>query len=78
MHPRLNLYECFKKFDIDNDGVIKYEELKIMLNNYGIYTTENDMLNLFGRFDEDKDGKIKYSEFIKEMSPKSPSRYTKY
>ena len=55
-----NLYDGFTALDLDKDGVINYEELKIMLTTYGIYTTETDMLNLFGRFDKDKDGKIKY------------------
>ena len=54
------MYDGFKTLDLDQDGVINYEELKIMLNSYGIYTTENDMINLFERFDKDKDGKIKY------------------
>lgn len=44
----------------------------MMLNSYGIYTTENDMINLFGRFDKDKDGMIKYTEFVSEVAPKSP------
>eukprot|EP00828_Plagiopyla_frontata_P020355 TRINITY_DN26020_c0_g1_i1.p2 TRINITY_DN26020_c0_g1~~TRINITY_DN26020_c0_g1_i1.p2 ORF type:complete len:122 (+),score=14.95 TRINITY_DN26020_c0_g1_i1:103-468(+) len=77
LRPMFNLYEAFKSLDLDQDGVINYEELKIMLTNYGIYTTENDMLNLFGRFDKDKDGKIKYQEFVQEVVPKQPGRYKK-
>ena len=72
------MYDAFKTLDLDQDGVINYEELKIMLNSYGIYTTENDMINLFNRFDKDKDGKIKYQEFVSEVAPKSPQRYSKY
>ena len=51
-----NLYEAFKSLDLDKDGVVNYEELKIMLTNYGVYTTENEMISLFSRFDKDKDG----------------------
>ena len=42
-----------------------------MLGTYGIYTTENDMVNIFKRFDKNMDGKIHYSEFVQEMSPRA-------
>ena len=42
-----------------------------MLGTYGIYTTENDIVNIFKRFDKNMDGKIHYSEFVQEMSPRA-------
>jgi len=41
-----------------------------MLGIYGIYTIENDMVNIFKRLDKNIDGKIHYKEFVQEMSPK--------
>lgn len=56
------------------DGAISYEDLKEMLGTYGIYTTENDMVNIFKRFDKNMDGKIHYSEFVQEMSPRASNK----
>jgi len=45
---------------LTKDSVISYEDLKQMLGIYGIFTTENDMVNIFKRFDKNMDGKIHY------------------
>lgn len=45
---------------MDHDGTITYEEFKVMLENHGIYTNQNDMVTLFKQFDKGQTGKIHY------------------
>jgi len=61
--------------DLNRDGKITFEELRSMLQQYGVFPTEIDMQNIMKRFDKDKDGVISYTEFAEEMTPKSPSKY---
>lgn len=48
------------------------EEFREVLNEYAIFATTNDLVNLVKRYDKNADGKISYSEFLNEMTPKSP------
>ena len=51
------------------------DEFRDILDEYGIFATTNDLINLVKRYDKNMDGRVSYTEFINEMTPKSPSKY---
>jgi len=51
------------------------EEFREILDDYGIFATQRDVLNLMKRYDKGHRGKISYSDFVQETAPKSPSKY---
>ena len=52
-------------------GLISLDELRIILESYGIYLTYSDVGHLMDRIDRNKDGLISLKEFSQELSPRS-------
>ena len=70
-----NKYDAFKSLDVSGTGYISKGDLKETLEEYGVYSTKKDIDGLIGEFDKNKDGRISFSEFMREITPKSPSKY---
>lgn len=56
--------ELFKRFDIDDSGLIDLGELKEMMQAVGQEVPMDDLRKLFEEFDEDDSGGIDFEEFI--------------
>lgn len=56
--------ELFKRFDLDDSGLIDLGELKEMLQAVGQEVPMDDLRKLFEEFDEDDSGGIDFEEFI--------------
>ncbi|KAF7282625.1 ecdysone-induced protein 63F 1 [Rhynchophorus ferrugineus] len=59
----LNLLAAFKVFDLDNDGYITKDELRIAMEMIDEDITEEQLSHIMEIADTDKDGKINYKEF---------------
>lgn len=59
--PSFNVMEAFNTVDMKNDGFLKQDQFKQLLEAHGIYTKSCDLL--VDRFDKSKDGKVTYAEF---------------
>jgi Ca2+-binding EF-hand superfamily protein len=70
-----DFYAAFKACDLNDNGMISKDELKDILNERGIYVSDQEVGHLMSKFDKDQDGRITYSEFMEEIIPKSPSKY---
>jgi Ca2+-binding EF-hand superfamily protein len=65
----LTLKKSFQLYDKNNSGAIEKEELKDLLDRYGITDyTKDEFNNMFSAFDTNKDNKIQYNEFVKVIS----------
>ncbi|KAJ8917694.1 hypothetical protein NQ315_005141 [Exocentrus adspersus] len=60
-----DLMAAFKVFDLDGDGFITREELKIAMEMIGEEITEEQLTQVIVMADTDHDGKINYEEFVK-------------
>ncbi|XP_043697918.1 probable calcium-binding protein CML44 [Telopea speciosissima] len=59
------LLEAFKVFDLNHDGFISCEELKIVLLRFGLLgeSSDGDCNKMICRFDLNSDGKLDFEEF---------------
>ena len=75
--PLFNLFDAFRAIDKYEQGYIALEDLKEILDDYGVFASTKDLTNLIERFKgaNNFDGKISYSDFVKELSPKSIRLY---
>ncbi|XP_077998311.1 EF-hand domain-containing protein D2-like [Glandiceps talaboti] len=56
--------KMFKKYDVDNDKFINFEELKHMMEKLGAPQTHLGLKEMIATVDEDHDGQISYREFL--------------
>lgn len=56
----VDLLAAFKVFDMDNDGFITKDELRIAMEMIGEDITEEQLTHIMELADTDKDGKINY------------------
>jgi len=61
------LRQAFKVFDMDSNGFIDANELKITMFNLGENLGDKDIKHMIKLADKNKDGKIDYEEFIRMM-----------
>jgi len=61
------LRQAFRVFDMDSNGYIDANELKITMFNLGENLNDKDIKNMLKMADKNKDGKIDYEEFITMM-----------
>lgn len=59
--------QAFRVFDIDGNGFIDANELKITMFNLGENLSDKDLKQMLKLADKNKDGKIDYEEFISMM-----------
>lgn len=63
-----NLLAAFKVFDLDRDGYITKDELRIAMEMIGEDVTEEQLTQIMIFADTDKDGKINFEEFSQLLS----------
>ncbi|CAH1118911.1 unnamed protein product [Phaedon cochleariae] len=63
-----DLTAAFQVFDLDGDGFISREELKIAMDMIGEEITEDQLDHAIEVADTDKDGRINYEEFVKVLT----------
>ena len=69
---------AFRRFDVNNDGVMDFEEMKSMMSSAsGKKMSDGEVGALFKKGDLDGDGQIDMTEFIKLMFPTSTDALTK-
>ena len=61
------LFLSFKHFDIDNDGFINVEDLKMAIHNAGEYATQEEIEEMISDWDLDNNRLIDFEEFKKMM-----------
>merc|ERR1712187_726717 len=60
------LEKIFQRHDANNSGGIDRKELRMALQEAGIYTKSNkDLDRVLETFDTDKSGRIEFNEFVK-------------
>ncbi|KAM6904396.1 calcium-binding protein 5b [Xenentodon cancila] len=65
------LKDAFKEFDIDGDGSITSEELRLaMVKLLGEHTSKKEIDSVVREVDNNGDGKVDFEEFVKMMSKK--------
>lgn len=63
-----DLLAAFQVFDMDNDGFITKDELRIAMEMIGEEISEQQLTHVMETADTDKDGKINYKEFAQLLS----------
>lgn len=63
-----NLLAAFNVFDLDSDGFITKDELRIAMEMIGEDITEDQLTQIMLVADTDKDGKINFDEFCQLLS----------
>ena len=59
---REELQKMFKKFDLDKDSHVTYEEARWVLHDFGF--TDQQVMELMEIHDVNKDGRLQYQEFV--------------
>ncbi len=67
--------EAFSALDNYNSNFVTKDQFSHLLAGHRFWATENELQTLVDRFDKNKDGRVSSSEFVKEMTPTSPSRF---
>ena len=67
--PDFNLFDAFRIFDMDSRGWITLTDLKIGLNEIGVYPDQEELALFFKRYDKDMDNRLRFSEFSDAFSP---------
>ena len=62
--PLFSTYDAFKQLNVSGSGHITRNDLKEVLEDYGVFSTKKDIKQLVDDFDQTKNGKISYSEFM--------------
>ncbi|KAK2954752.1 hypothetical protein BLNAU_10237 [Blattamonas nauphoetae] len=58
-----SIMKIFKVFDIKNDGVIDFDEVKMILKSVQFYPSIQTIKDMIKRVDKDRDGVISFHEF---------------
>jgi calcium-dependent protein kinase len=61
---KAEIAQAFKDFDVDNNGVLTYDEFKLAINSTFFCMNEDEVLALFREMDTNKNGVIEFSEFM--------------
>ncbi|XP_063688176.1 calmodulin-4-like [Bolinopsis microptera] len=56
--------DTFKRFDIDKNGLISYDELEALFSEIGGFASKEDLRKIIESVDEDNDGCINFQEFL--------------
>ena len=62
--PFFSTYEQFKNLDKTETGYINKNDLKDTLEEYGVFSTKQDLNNLIEDFTQSKKDNISYSDFM--------------
>jgi Ca2+-binding EF-hand superfamily protein len=64
----------FRRFDINRDGAVSYQELRDGLRSMKVALSDNETRALFNRLDADHDGTVTHQELLEAISAASGSR----
>ena len=67
--PDFNVFDAFRIFDMDSRGWISLTDLKIGLNEIGVYPDHEELALFFKRYDRDMDNRLRFSEFSDAFTP---------
>lgn len=67
--PDFNVFDAFRIFDVDSRGWISLTDLKVGLNDIGIYPSIEELELYFKRYDKNQDMRIRFSEFSDSFTP---------
>jgi Ca2+-binding EF-hand superfamily protein len=67
--PDFNIFDSFRIFDMDSRGWISLTDLKLGLNEIGVYPDTEELTLFFKRYDKDEDGRLRFSEFSDAFTP---------
>jgi hypothetical protein len=67
--PDFNILDAFRIFDLDSRGSISITDLRVGLNEIGVYPDSEELALYFKRYDADADGRLRFSEFSDSFTP---------
>ena len=65
------LSDAFRKFDVDHDGQVTYDEFRNGMKNLDSRLTDGHIDILLSQFDKDSSGSIDYREFVANAAEQS-------
>lgn len=65
-------YQCFKSFDVDDDGYISYQDFANKVKQMEIPASANEIMSVVKSIDTSKNGYIDFREFMKYFTPNLP------
>lgn len=65
-------YQCFKSFDVDDDGYISYKDFSDKVKQMEINASNDEIMSVIKIIDTHKNGFIDYSEFMTHFTPNLP------
>jgi calmodulin len=63
MDPDNEVRECYRRFDPDNEGAVKIDELRFIMRNLPVKLTPEEIEEIVTAADVNGDGKITFQEF---------------
>jgi len=72
--PLFDAFDAFEALDKFKIGFITKPEFKELLADHGFYATQKELDSLMNRYDKNEDGKVSYTDFVREITPKSPTK----
>jgi len=70
---RSDIESAFRRFDLNHDGAISFDEMKAGLQNCGISFTDQEVEVCFAVGDRDGDGEVSLAEFVQLLSSSTSS-----
>lgn len=64
-----NLYDAFRIFDMNANGYLSFTELKVGLNEIGVYPSVEELELFLARYDKNNDRRLRFSEFTDAFTP---------
>ena len=64
-----NLFDAFRIFDIDSRGWVSQTDLKVGLNQIGIFPSHDELDLFVKRYDKDGDHRLRFMEFTDAFLP---------
>lgn len=70
--PLFSLYDAFLAIDNLDNGFLNMNAFRDILQEYGVFISQNDLNTLIKRYDKNQDNRVTFPEFMNELTPKSP------
>jgi Ca2+-binding EF-hand superfamily protein len=72
MKNDFNVFDAFKIFDLNGNGVLTVTEFKNALSDLGIFASFEEIELFFKRYDKNRDSRLRFSEFCDALVPNDP------
>ena len=73
-NPMFNVDEAFNICDLNRNGRISHDELRLLLESRGLNISNTEAKHLFAKFDRNDNQLINFEEFVEEVRPKCLSK----